>query len=164
MAAVSASTILLLTGPMLRPPENTWVIVGPDVTRIVEATGIANAIVMTTGTEIGTGNVTVTVLRVDTTGTVVTETRIGTGVTEGAPVANRLIVGGGKATPAVRLGGAQDVLVNVNVIANKPKILVVFCNRPPVSESKSLSFFKFSSFESPLPYCIKTSNSSCSVN
>jgi hypothetical protein len=127
----------------------------------VEATGTVNATATTT-TGIGIESVTAIALRVATTGTVVTETRIGTGVIEGAPVATLPIAGREEATLAARLGEAPDVLANVNVI--NPKILVVFCHRLPVSGMQVIVVFKLSSFETPLPYCIKTSNSSCSVN
>lgn len=90
------------------------------MTPTVEVTG--NATATTTG--IGTGTVTATALHVVTTGTVVTGTRIGTGVTEGAPVAIRLIAGREEATPLVARG-AQDVLVNVTVTVINPKFLVV---------------------------------------
>jgi len=91
MAAVSASTILLLTGLMLQLPGSTWVTADPGATLIVEATGVATATAMIiTGTGIETGTVTVIVLLAATTGAVVMETRIG--VTEGAPVAIRLTV------------------------------------------------------------------------
>ena len=118
MAAVSASTTLLLTDPMLQLLESTWAIVDPDVTLIVaEASGIATA--MITGTGIGTETVTVIALRVATTGTVVIETRIETGATEGALAVIRLPAGGEAPLPAL-VGPARDVPVNV-VIAINPK-------------------------------------------
>jgi len=162
MAAVSASTSLLLTDPTLRLPESTWVIAAPDAIPIVETTGIVN-VTATAMTTVGTGieeTVTVIVPRVATTGTVVIETRIGIGVIGGAPVVPRLIAGGEEATLVARLGGAPDVIVTVI----NPKILVVFSHRLPVSGMQVIVVFKLSSFETPLSYCIKTSNSSCSVN
>ena len=158
MAAVSASTSLLLTDLMLQLQESIWDIAVPDAIPTVEATGIVNATAMIIGTEIET--VTVIVLHVATTGTVVTETRIGIGVIGGAPVVTHLIAGGEEATLVARLGGAPDVIVTVI----NPKILVVFRHRLPVSGMQVIVVFKLSSFETPLPYCIKTSNSSCSVN
>lgn len=119
MAAVFASTTPLLTDPMLLLPESIWVTVGPDVTLTAETIGIVTVMTITE-TGIGTETVTVIALPVVTTGTVVTRTRIGTGVTEGAPVAIRLIAGGEEATLVARVGGAQDVLVNVTAI--KPQI------------------------------------------
>ena len=119
MAAVSASTILLLTEPMLRLPENIWAIAGLDATLIVEATGTATVAMTITGTGIGTGIVTtVIVLLAATTGTVVIGTRMGAGVAEGAPVAIPLIVGE-EVTPAALVGPAQFVPVNVTVINSK---------------------------------------------
>jgi len=165
MAVVSASTIPLLTDPMLRPPESTWGTVGLDVILTAEATGtVETATATTTGTGIGIEIVTAIVPRVATIGTVVTGTRIGTGVIAGAPVATRLIVGGREATLAARREAAPDVLVNANVTVIDLKILVVFCHRLPVSGMQVIVISKLSSFETPLPYCIKTSNSSCSVN
>ena len=167
MAAVSASTTLLLTDPTLPLPESTWGIAGPDATLIAEVTGIANVTAtaaMITGTGIGIGTVTAIVLHVVTTGTVVTENRIGTGVIAGAPVAIRRIAGREEATLAVRLELAPDVLANMIVNVISPEILVVFCHRLPVPGMQVIVIFKLSSFETPLPYCIKTSNSSCSVN
>ena len=166
MAAVSASTTLLLTDPTLQPPGSTWGIAGPDATPIVEVTGIANATAtaMTTGTGIGRETVTVTVLRVAMTGTVVTETRIGTGVIEGAPVATRPIAGREEATLAARREVAPFALANMIVTVISPEILVVFYHRLPTPGMQVIVIFKLSSFETPLPYCIKTSNSSCSVN
>jgi len=125
MVVVSVSTTLLLTGPTLRLPENTWDTAGPDAILTVVATGIVNATAMTTP-GIGIEIVTAIVLRVVTTETVVTRIRKGTGVTEGAPVATLQIAGGEEATLVARLGEAPDVLVNVNVIVINPKILVVF--------------------------------------
>ena len=163
MVVVSVSTTLLLTEPMLPPPESTWVIAGPDAIPTVETTGTVNATVMiTTGTGIGKETVTAIVLRVATTETVAKESRIGTGVIAGAPVLTLPIVGGEGATLAVQLWEAPDVLANVIVI--NPKILVVFCHGLPVSGMQAIVVFKLPSFETPLPYCIKTSNSSCSVN
>ena len=165
MAAVSASTTLLLTDPTLPLPESTWGIAGPDATLIAEVTGIANVTAtaaMITG--IGIGTVTAIVLHVVTTGTVVTENRIGTGVIAGAPVATRRIAGREEATLAVRLELAPDVLANMIVNVISLEILVVFCHRLPVPGMQVIVIFKLSSFETPLPYCIKTSNSSCSVN
>lgn len=123
MAAVFASTTPLLIEPMLLLPESIWVTVGPDVTLTAETTGIVTVMTITE-TGIGTETVTVIALPVVTTGTVVTRTRVGTGVTEGAPVAIRLIAGGEEATLVARVGRAQDVLVsvNVNVTAIKPQI------------------------------------------
>jgi len=106
---------------MLQPPESTWAIVAPDVTLIVEVTGIVATARNTPGTGIGTENVTAIVHRVATTGTVVTENRIGTGVTEKAPGPIPLIAGGKGAILAARLLGAQDVLANVNVTVINPK-------------------------------------------
>lgn len=109
MAAVSASTSLLLTDPMLRPPESTWAIVALGATLIVEVTGIVNATVMTiTGTE----NVTAIAPRAATTGTVVIGTRIGTGVTEGAPMAV-LLIAREEVILAALVGCPQGVLVNM---------------------------------------------------
>ena len=158
MAAVSASTTRSLTGLTLRLPGSTWDIAALGATLIVEA----SEIVTVTGT--GRETATATVHRVAMTGTVVTETGIGTGVIEGAPVAIRPIAGGEEAHLAARRGAAPDVLANVNVTVIDPKILVVFCHRLPVSGMQVIVVFKLSSFEIPLPYCIKTSNSSCSVN
>jgi len=158
------STTLLLTGPTLPLPESIWVIVGPGAILTVEATEIVNAATaaIITGTGIGIENGSATVLPVASTETVVTGTRIGTGVIERAPVVTLPIAGGEEATLAARLWGAPDVLTNVIVI--DPKILVVSCHRLPVSGMQVIVLFKLSSFETPLPYCIKTSNSSCSVN
>ena len=155
------STTLLLTGPTLPLPESIWVIAGPGAILIVETTEIANATATITP-GIGIENGTATVLPVASTETVVTETRRGTGVIERAPVVTLPIAGGEEATLAARLWEAPDVLANVIVI--DPKILVVFCHRLPVSGMQVIVLFKLSSFETPLPYCIKTSNSSCSVN
>lgn len=121
MAAVFASTIPLLIDPMLLLPESIWVTVGPDVTLTAGTIGIVTVMTIRE-TGIGTETATVIALRVATTGTVVTRNQIGTGVTEGAPVAIRLIAGGEEATLVARVGGAQDVLVNVNVTAIKPQI------------------------------------------
>ena len=131
MAAASALITLLLTDPTLPLPESTWDIVALGAILIVEATGSATATAMTT-IETGTGTETVTViaLPVVTTGTVVTGTRRA-GVTEGAPVAIRPIARREEAILAAQLRGAHDVLVNVAVTAINPKVLVVFCNRPP---------------------------------
>jgi len=86
----------------------------------VEATGVVNATVtITTGTEIGIENVTAIVLPVVTTEIVVTGTRIGTGVIEGAPVLTLPIAGRGEATLAARFWEAPDVLANVIVINPK---------------------------------------------
>jgi hypothetical protein len=123
MAAVFASTIPLLIDPMLLLLESIWVTVVPDVTLTAGTIGIVTVMTIRE-TGIGTETATVIALRVATTGTVVTRTQIGTGVTEGAPVAIRLIAGGEEATLVARVGGAQDVLVsvNVNVTAIKPQI------------------------------------------
>jgi len=106
---------------MLRLPESTWDIAGPGAILTVEITGIVNA---TTTPEIGIGTVIAIVLRVATTETVVKRNRIGTGVTEGAPVATLQIAGGEEATLAAPLGQVPDVLVtvNVNVTVINPKI------------------------------------------
>lgn len=163
MVVVSVSTTLLLTGPTLRPPESTWDIAGPDAILTVEAIGIVNATATVTTTPgIGIETVTAIVLRVATTETVVTRIRKGIGVTEGAPVATLQTAGGREVTLAARLGEVPDVLVNVIVI--NPKILVVFCDGLPVYGMQVVVVVKLSSFETPLPYCIKTSNSSFSVN
>ena len=123
MVVVSVSTTLLLTGPTLRPPESTWDIAGPDAILTVVATGIVNATATVTTTPgIGIEIVTAIVPRVATTETVVTRNRKGTGVTEGAPVANLQIAGGEEATLVARLGEVPDVLVNVNVTVINPKI------------------------------------------
>lgn len=143
MVVVSASTTLLLIDPTLRLPENTWVIAGLGAILTVEVTGVATATVMTTiGTGIGIETVTAIVPRAATTGIVVTEKRIGTGVIEGAPVATLQIAGGEGATLAVRLGEALGVPVNAIVVtAINPKILVVSCHRlSPYLGCKSLSF------------------------
>ena len=163
MAVVSASTTLLLTEPTLRLPESIWDTADPGATLIVEVTGTVNVTVVTV---IATGIETVTAIvpRVATTGIVVTEARIGTGVIEGAPVATRPTAGREEATPAARLGVAPDVLANANVTVISPEILAVSYHRLPVSGIQVIVIFKLSSFETPLPYCIKTSNSSCSVN
>lgn len=123
MAAVSASTTRLLIDPMLLLPESIWVTVGPDVTLTAGTIGIVT-VMTTTGTGIGTETVTVTALHVVTTGTVVTRNQVGTGATEGAPVAIRLNAGGEEATLVAQVGGAQDALVsvNANVTAIKPQI------------------------------------------
>ena len=81
----------------------------------------------------GIENVTAIALRVATTGTVVTETRRGTGAIEGAPVATRPIAGREEATLAARPGVAPHVLANVSVTVISPEIPVVFCHRLPVS-------------------------------
>jgi hypothetical protein len=84
----------------------------------VETIGIVNVTVTIT-TGIGIENVTAIVLPVATTETVVTETRIGTGVIEGAPVATLPIAGREEVTLAARLWEAPHVLANVNVINPK---------------------------------------------
>lgn len=164
MAAAFALTTLLLTEPTLPLPESTWDIAALGAILIVEATGTVNAATAMTTIETGTGTETVTViaLPVVTTGTVVTGTRRA-GVTEGAPVPIRLIARREEATLAAQLRGAHDVLVNVTTTAINPKVLVVFCNRPRLG-IQVVVVIKLSSFETHLPYCIKTSNSSCSVN
>jgi len=137
MAVVSASTTLLLTGPTLRPPENIWDIAVPDAILTAEVIGIVNVIVMiTSGKEIGT--VTAIALPVASTETVVTGTRIGTGVIEGAPVATLPIGRGEEAYLAVQVTQAPDVLANVSVTAINPKILVVFCRRLPLSGMQAI--------------------------
>jgi len=143
MAVASASTTLLLTDLMLQLPESTWDTAGLDAIPIVEVTGTVNATVMTI-TGIETENATAIVLHVAMTGTVATETRVGTGVIEGAPVAILPTAGREEATPAARPGEAPDVLVNVTVTMINPKILVVFCHRLPVPPGyKSLSFSSY---------------------
>lgn len=132
MAVVSASTTLLLTDLMLRLPESTWDIAEPDAILTVGATGIVSATATTT-TGIGIESVTATVLHAATTETVVTGTRIGTGVIGGAPVATLPIARREEALLAARLGEAPDVLANTIVTVIDPKILVVFCHRLPVS-------------------------------
>ena len=104
---------------MPRLPESTWAIVAPDAILTVGATGIVNvATTIITGTGIGTENATVIGLPAATTETVVKENRIGTGVTEGAPVAIPLTVGI-KGTLTALPGRAQHVLGNVAVIDPK---------------------------------------------
>lgn len=157
------STTLLLTGPTLPLPESIWDIAGPGAILTAETTKVVNATaVITSGTGIGIENGTATVPPVASTETVVTGTRIGTGVIERVPVVTLPIAGGEEAPLAARFWEAPDVLANVNVI--DPKNLVVSCHRLPVSGMQVIVLFKLSSFETPLPYCIKTSNSSCSVN
>jgi len=166
MVVAFASTTPLRTGPTPPLLENTWGIVGPGAILIVVGaieSATATAMIIP-GTGIGKETVTVTVLRVVTTGTAVTGIRIGTGVIEGAPVAIRLIAGGEEATLVAQPGAAPDALANVTVTVIDPKILVVFCHRLPISGMQVIIISKLSSFETPLPYCIKTSNSSCSVN
>jgi len=148
MAAVFASTSLLLTDLTPRLPESIWDIADPGAIPTVEVTGIVNATATamnSQGTEIET--VTVIVPRVATTGTVVTGTRIGIGVIGGAPVAIHLSAGGEEATLVARPGGAPDVIVTVI----NPKILVVFCHRLPVLGCKSLSF---SSYQVSRPFTV----------
>ena len=111
------STTLLLTEPTLPLPESIWDIAGPDAILTVEATGIVNVTATVTTTPgIGIESVTVIVLPVVTTETVVTETRIGTGVIEGAPVVTLPIAGGKEAILAAQFWEALHVLVNVIVI------------------------------------------------
>jgi len=135
---------------MLRLPESTWDIAGPDAIPIAEVTGTVNATAMTT-TGIEIESVTAIVLRVVTTGTVATETRVGTGVIEGAPVATRPTAGREEATLAARPGEAPDVLVNVNVTVTmiNPKILVVFCHGLPVPRDTSHCRFQVIKFRDP---------------
>lgn len=166
MAAVSASTTLLLTDLTLRPPESTWDTAAPDGILIVEATRTVNVIAtaMTTGTGIGRETVTVIALRVATTGIVVTGTRRGTGVIEGAPVATPPIAGREEATLAAQLGVAPAVLANMTVTVINPGILVVFCHRLPSPGCKSLSFSSYQVSRPLYRTVSRLQTSSCSVN
>ena len=149
MAVAFASTSLLLTEPMLRLLGSIWGTADLGATLIVEVTGTVSATAAGMTTRIGIETVTAIVRRVATTGTAVTETRIGTGVIERAPVATRPIAGREEATLAARLGVAPDVLANVNVTVISPEIPVVFCHRPP-SPGASHCHFQVIKFRDPL--------------
>jgi len=154
MAVASASTTLLLIGPTHRPPENIWDTAAPDAILTAEVIGIANVtviVMITTGTGIGIGTVTATALPVASTETVVTGTRIGTGVIEGAPVLTLPIGRGEEVSLAVQVMGAPDVLANLIVTAISPKILVVFCRRLPLS---GLQVIVVSSCQVPRPFTV----------